>query len=165
MNPVDKCMLKAYNNIIKNPPWGISVSLPDPDDFTRWLINMKGPSDTPYEHTMFRLDLKHNDDRFHPPNIKFIGRVPMHPNIDEDGTICLSILTNTGYSPTLVGETILVSIQSLLGSPNPYECLRSELGILFLEDQETYNTIIRMHCQGDDLLFNEIINDKKLINS
>lgn len=154
-------MVKGFDKITKNPPYGISVDLLDPNDPTIWIVNMKGPVDTLYEHNTFKLEFMHRD-RFKPPIVKFIERVPMHPNIGEDGTICLDILTEERYSPALYGPTVLMSIQSLLSEPNPHECVRSNLGALLLKDPDTYNAVIRMHCQGDDLLFNEHINDKSV---
>ena len=155
-----KSMKRFYNDIEKNPPYGISVTLPNPDDFTLWMVSMKGPKDTPYEHNTYKLELIHRD-RFSPPSVRFVGRIPLHPNIGEDGTICLDILTNKeSYPCAIAGENALISIQSLLSDPNPHECLRISLGALLLKDPDTYNEIIRMHCQGDDLLFDELINDK-----
>lgn len=45
-----------------------------------------------------------------------------HPNIDRLGRICLDVLKNN-WSPALQIRTILLSIQALLGAPNPEDPL------------------------------------------
>ena len=56
-----------------------------------------------------------------PPRIRFLTRI-YHPNIDRLGRICLDVLKNN-WSPALQIRTILLSIQALLGEPNPEDPL------------------------------------------
>lgn len=56
-----------------------------------------------------------------PPKIRFLTRI-YHPNIDRLGRICLDVLKNN-WSPALQIRTILLSIQALLGAPNPEDPL------------------------------------------
>lgn len=56
-----------------------------------------------------------------PPRIRFLTRI-YHPNIDRLGRICLDVLKNN-WSPALQIRTILLSIQALLGAPNPEDPL------------------------------------------
>ena len=67
---------------------------------------------------MFNLELFLPDDYpMTPPKIRFLTRI-YHPNIDRLGRICLDVLKNN-WSPALQIRTILLSIQALLGAPNP----------------------------------------------
>ena len=51
-----------------------------------------------------------------PPKIKFLTKM-FHPNIYNDGSICLDILSHM-WSPVYDVASILTSIQSLLTDPN-----------------------------------------------
>lgn len=67
---------------------------------------------------VFNLELFLPDDYpMTPPRIRFLTRI-YHPNIDRLGRICLDVLKNN-WSPALQIRTILLSIQALLGAPNP----------------------------------------------
>lgn len=71
---------------------------------------------------MFQLELFLPDDYpMCPPRIRFLTRI-YHPNIDRLGRICLDVLKNN-WSPALQIRTILLSIQALLGAPNPEDPL------------------------------------------
>ena len=70
----------------------------------------------------FKLELFLPDDYpMCPPRIRFLTRI-YHPNIDRLGRICLDVLKNN-WSPALQIRTILLSIQALLGAPNPEDPL------------------------------------------
>lgn len=71
---------------------------------------------------VFQLELFLPDDYpMCPPRIRFLTRI-YHPNIDRLGRICLDVLKNN-WSPALQIRTILLSIQALLGAPNPEDPL------------------------------------------
>lgn len=71
---------------------------------------------------VFKLELFLPDDYpMCPPRIRFLTRI-YHPNIDRLGRICLDVLKNN-WSPALQIRTILLSIQALLGAPNPEDPL------------------------------------------
>jgi len=71
---------------------------------------------------VFDLELFLPDDYpMTPPKIRFLTKI-YHPNIDRLGRICLDVLKNN-WSPALQIRTILLSIQALLGAPNPEDPL------------------------------------------
>lgn len=78
---------------------------------------------------------------FRPPVIKFVTPV-YHPNIDVDGKICLDVLQmppSGSYNPAITLESILLSIQLLLGSPNPDDPLRSDVAEEYRYHRERFN--------------------------
>jgi ubiquitin-conjugating enzyme E2 N len=85
-----------------------------------------------------------------PPKIRFLTKI-YHPNIDKLGRICLDVLKSICYddlflesqlivvgnwSPALQIRTILLSIQALLGAPNPDDPLANDVAQRWKEDEQ-----------------------------
>ena len=76
------------------------------------------PAETPFEDGSFRLTMTFTESYPNkPPNVRFISKM-FHPNIYNNGELCLDILQNR-WSPTYDVAAVLTSIQSLLNDPNP----------------------------------------------
>lgn len=110
------------------------------DDKTNLLsfeVNLRGPIDTPYQGGIFRL--KFNIDREYPmcpPKVKFLTKI-YHPNINNDGSICLDLLKTT-WCPAYDYSKILLTIYALLSEPNPNDPLEPEIASYYRNDFETY---------------------------
>ncbi|CAH0597101.1 unnamed protein product [Chrysodeixis includens] len=112
------------------PPWGI-VCQPRKDDVYDVLnFTLQGPAGSPYENGYFKLTVTIPQKYpFEPPLVKFITPV-YHPNIDKGGRICMDMLKmppHGAWLPTITLETLLVSLQTLLGNPNPDDPLMMDL--------------------------------------
>ncbi|KAL9106313.1 MAG: hypothetical protein Q9227_008649 [Pyrenula ochraceoflavens] len=113
---------------------GISA-VPHDDNLRYFDVNIHGPSQSPYEGGIFKLELFLPEDYpMTPPKIRFLTKI-YHPNIDKLGRICLDVL-KSNWSPALQIRTILLSIQALLGAPNPDDPLANDVAQRWKEDQE-----------------------------
>lgn len=94
-----------------------------------------------------------------PPKMTFQSPVPFHPNIYEDGRLCISILHPPGedeygyesarerWSPVQTPETILVSVISLLNSPNDESPANLEAAKLFRDEVAGKSKEFRKRCR------------------
>lgn len=97
---------------------GISA-FPQDGNLLSWTGTIKGPEDTYYSGLTFKLSLEFPSNYpMSPPTVLFT--TPMfHPNVDMAGRICLDILKDK-WSAVYNVQSILLSLQSLLGEPNKF---------------------------------------------
>lgn len=125
-----KRITKDLEEIKKDPMPHISAG-PVGDDLYHWTGCVIGPQKTPYEGGVFKVDILFPADYpFKPPKIKFITKI-FHPNISTTGAICVSILKDDGWSPSLSISKVLLSIVSLLDDINADDPLVPEIAILY----------------------------------
>ncbi|KAF9354964.1 Ubiquitin-conjugating enzyme E2 15 [Mortierella sp. AD094] len=121
---------KQLRELSKNPVEGFSAGLVDESNIFEWEIMIMGPQDTLYEGGFFRAILTFPQDYpLMPPKLKFDIDI-YHPNVYPNGEVCISILHPPGedkygyekaserWSPVHTVETILISVISMLSSPN-----------------------------------------------
>lgn len=103
--------------LMMSPTPGISA-FPDADgNLMHWTATIIGPTETPYSGLTLKLSFSF------PPNYPYsaptvLFKTPIyHPNIDFSGRICLDILKDK-WSAVYNVQTVLLSLQSLLGEPN-----------------------------------------------
>ena len=114
---------KEIQDILKDTLSGITITsqnnTTEITDFTRLKGHFDGPPDTPYEGGHYEVDIHITPEYpFKPPQMKFITKI-WHPNVSsQTGAICLDTL-GTQWSPVLTVKSALISLQSLLSSPEP----------------------------------------------
>ena len=93
---------------------GISA-FPEADNMFSWIATISGAEDTPYAGLRYKLSMKFTSSYpYAAPCVTFITSC-FHPNVDlQGGSICLDILKEK-WSAVYNVQTILLSIQSLLG--------------------------------------------------
>ena len=126
-------------------PIGVSAA-PIGDDLFAWHGLLCGPDNSPFEGGVFELELDFSSEYpFKAPLVKFTTKV-FHPNVFETGGICLDILREK-WSPSLDIRSLLISIQSLLVSPDLHTshegAANSEAEYIYRTDRARYNSIVR----------------------
>ncbi|KAE9970731.1 hypothetical protein EG328_006100 [Venturia inaequalis] len=120
---------------INNDPHSQIVAEPvREEDLTHLKGKFKGPPDTPYEGGTYVIDIKiPGDYPFRPPTMKFDTRV-WHPNVSSvTGAICLDTLSSA-WSPVLTIKSALISLQSLLSTPEPKDPQDAEVAGMLLKN-------------------------------
>ncbi|CAN6659952.1 ubiquitin-conjugating enzyme E2 13 [Trichomonascus vanleenenianus] len=129
-----KRIIKETERLISDPVPGISAK-PHDDNLRYFDVTVDGPSQSPYEGGRFKLELFLPEDYpMEAPKIRFLTKI-YHPNIDRLGRICLDVL-KTNWSPALTIRTILLSIQALLGAPNPDDPLANDVAQNWKDDEK-----------------------------
>ncbi|CAJ0759001.1 10842_t:CDS:2, partial [Entrophospora sp. SA101] len=110
---------------------------------------------TPYEGGIFSATLRFPTDYpLSPPSMKFTCEM-FHPNVYQDGLVCISILHPPGedpnmyessaerWSPVQSVEKILLSVVSMLAEPNDESGANIEACKIWRTDREEYNRIVK----------------------
>ncbi|KAI9714856.1 MAG: hypothetical protein M1820_000145 [Bogoriella megaspora] len=113
------------------------------DDLTHLKGQFEGPPDTPYEGGKFFVDIKiPNDYPFRPPIMKFDTKM-WHPNVSsQTGAICLDTLSSA-WSPVLTIKSALISLQSLLSTPEPKDPQDAEVAGMLIRNPAEFEHVAR----------------------
>eukprot|EP00210_Caulerpa_lentillifera_P000211 g206.t1 len=152
-NPESRAALllrKQLRELLRTPVDGFSAGLIDESDIFEWQVTVMGPPDTFYEGGFFNCRLSFPKDYpNNPPTCKFVSDM-WHPNVYKDGRVCISILHKpgndpTGYedaserwSPVHTVETIMLSIISMLSSPNDESAANIDAAKDWREDRDGF---------------------------
>ncbi|KAI8084828.1 ubiquitin carrier protein, related [Halteromyces radiatus] len=133
-----KRIQRELNDLAKNPPPGITAGPVDEDMF-HWKGSVAGPENTPYKGGTFYLDIVFSADYpFKPPKVKFITKI-YHPNIDDDGSICVDLLKSDVWKPATKIHQVLDALAMLLEHPNPDDALVSSIAEAYNTNRAKYN--------------------------
>ncbi|KAI5359607.1 Putative ubiquitin-conjugating enzyme E2, ubiquitin-conjugating enzyme/RWD [Septoria linicola] len=144
---------------------GISVGLDSSSDSSifSWtvMLMLSDEQDSLYGGGCFRAKLTFPPDYPHsPPKLKFETPI-FHPNVYPNGEVCISILhagedqygyehASERWSPVQTPETILLSVISMLGSPNDESPANIEAGKMWREDRREFKKRVR-RCVRDSM--------------
>ncbi|KAJ3022094.1 hypothetical protein HKX48_007027 [Thoreauomyces humboldtii] len=137
-----------------NPVPGFRVGMQEDNIFV-WEVGIIGPLGTSYEGGYFLATIKFPQDfPFNPPSFTFLNGF-YHPNVYEDGRLCISILHPPGddemsgesaaerWNPTQSVESILLSVISLLNDPNTSSPANVDASIQFRKDPQAFAEKVR----------------------
>ncbi|KAL5285685.1 CDC34 family protein [Megaselia abdita] len=132
-----------YKSLLSDPVEGFRVKLIKEENLFEWEVAIFGPPQTLYEGGYFKAHMKFPSDYpYSPPSIRFLSKV-WHPNVYENGDLCISILhppiddPQSGelpcerWNPTQNVRTILLSVISLLNEPNSFSPANVDASVMY----------------------------------
>lgn len=138
-----RALALEYKSLQEEPVEGFRVKLLNEDNLFEWEVAIFGPPDTLYQGGYFKAHMKFpHDYPYSPPSIRFLTKV-WHPNVYENGDLCISILhppvddPQSGelpcerWNPTQNVRTILLSVISLLNEPNTYSPANVDASVMY----------------------------------
>ncbi|TPX41090.1 hypothetical protein SeMB42_g03560 [Synchytrium endobioticum] len=158
ISPAVVALSRQFRELSKSPIPGFIVSLKD-DDIFEWEVGIIGPPGTAYAGGYFVATMKFPQDYpFSPPTFAF--KDPFwHPNVYNDGKVCISILhppgddehgyehANERWLPTQTPESILLSIVSLIPDPNLSSPANVDAGVQYRNDRRGYEAKVRQQVE------------------
>ncbi|OHT07486.1 NEDD8-conjugating enzyme Ubc12 [Tritrichomonas foetus] len=125
------------------------VVFPNPNDIKFFHVTISPDSGT-WAGGTFVFSVKVGDDwPISPPSVIAITKI-WHPNIAENGEVCLSMLKEN-YSPTISISHIIAGLQFLFCEPNPQSPLNKDAAIQMFQDKETFamkaKEYIKKYCK------------------
>ncbi|PWN26835.1 putative UBC5-E2 ubiquitin-conjugating enzyme [Jaminaea rosea] len=137
-----KRITKELADLSKEPLPGIAVSASEANVY-QWQAVIAGPADSPYAKGSFNLSLEFPAEYpFKGPKVRFATKI-YHPNVDEEGAVCLGILKSEAWKPSTKAATVLQSIQNLLSEPDPDDALVASIAELYKKDRPQFDHIAK----------------------
>lgn len=87
-----RTLMLEVKSLQEEPVEGFRVKLVNEENLFEWEVAIFGPPSTLYEGGYFKANMKFpHDYPYSPPTVKFLTKV-WHPNVYENGDLCISIL-------------------------------------------------------------------------
>ncbi|UXI15502.1 deoxyribodipyrimidine photolyase [Sarcoptes scabiei] len=156
-----RALTHEFKSLQEEPVEGFRVKLVNDENLFEWEVAIFGPPETLYQGGYFKARVMFPYDYpYNPPTLKFLTKV-WHPNVYENGDLCISILhppvedPQSGelacerWNPTQNVRTILLSVISLLNEPNTSSPANVDASIMYRKWRDTkgkdkeYETIIK----------------------
>ncbi|KAM6962715.1 cell division cycle 34 homolog a [Aplochiton taeniatus] len=138
-----KALMLEMKSLQDEPVEGFKITLVDESDLYNWEVAIFGPPNTHYEGGYFKTRIKFPIDYpYSPPAFRFLTKM-WHPNIYENGDVCISILhppvddpqsgelPSERWNPTQNVRTILLSVISLLNEPNTFSPANVDASVMY----------------------------------
>lgn len=126
-------------------PSHVFMERPNQADVMNYRILLKIDEGV-YRGGKFSFDLKiPNTYPFDPPKLKCITKT-FHPNIDQDGNVCLNILRED-WKPVLTINSIIYGLLHLFYEPNPEDPLNKEAAQLLKQDRRQFESAVRRYMK------------------
>jgi len=96
------------------------------------------PESSAYNKGAWKVDIEFpNEYPFKPPKLSFKTKI-YHPNIDEEGQVCLPILLSENWKPLTKIEEVIRALVSLIDHPETDHPLRADLAEEYIKEREKF---------------------------
>ena len=151
-----KKLMKEFKVLNESHDLPFSLGLEDENDMFKWLITIYGPEESIYEGGLFQATMEFPPTYpNNPPKLRFTTAM-WHPNIYKNGEVCVSILHEPVFDETNEMETmeekwrpilgvkeVLLSVISMLCSPNLESNANVDASIQYRNDKAGFNKKVR----------------------
>lgn len=129
-----------------NLPKTCNTEFPDPDDLLSFKLIIC-PDEGFYRTGRFVFSFKVGPNYPHePPKVKCETQV-YHPNIDQQGNVCLNILRED-WKPVLTINSIVYGLQYLFLEPNPEDPLNKEAAEVLTTNRRLFEQNVQKAMRG-----------------
>ena len=121
---IKKAIYIQVNDLLKNPPENVKITVIDPNNITRLDIRIAGPEGTPYEGGLFHFEMILDRDTFpcQPPEVVLRTKI-YHPNvINQIGQLDLQILNPHYWRPSIKLRKLIEELINFLKHPEDGVC-------------------------------------------
>ncbi|XP_037694325.1 ubiquitin/ISG15-conjugating enzyme E2 L6 isoform X1 [Choloepus didactylus] len=132
-----KRVAKELEDLQRSPPRYLRNLFSDDANVLVWHMLLL-PDQPPYNLKAFSLCIIFPPDYpFKPPMLKFTTKI-YHPNVDENGQVCLPIISNENWKPCTKTCQVLEALNGLVNKPELGQPLRVELADLLTQNPELF---------------------------
>nr|P25868.1 RecName: Full=Ubiquitin-conjugating enzyme E2 7; AltName: Full=E2 ubiquitin-conjugating enzyme 7; AltName: Full=Ubiquitin carrier protein 7; AltName: Full=Ubiquitin-protein ligase 7 [Triticum aestivum] len=136
------------------PSMGFQLGFVDDSNVFEWQVTIIGPPETLYDGGYFNAIMSFPQNYPNsPPTVRFTSEM-WHPNVYPDGRVCISIhppgddpngyeLASERWTPVHTVESIVLSIISMLSSPNDESPANIEAAKDWREKQDEFKKKVR----------------------
>uniref|UniRef100_V9L9R9 E2 ubiquitin-conjugating enzyme n=1 Tax=Callorhinchus milii TaxID=7868 RepID=V9L9R9_CALMI len=130
-------ILKELDEIRKSGNSSFRVTFADDANIHLWN-GLLIPENPPYDKGAFKIEIVFPTEYpFKPPRITFKTKI-YHPNIDEKGQVCLSIISADNWKPATRTHQVINALLTLVNVPEPEHPLRADLAEEYSKDHKKF---------------------------
>eukprot|EP00211_Chloroparvula_japonica_P008235 CAMPEP_0119124608 /NCGR_PEP_ID=MMETSP1310-20130426/4185_1 /TAXON_ID=464262 /ORGANISM="Genus nov. species nov., Strain RCC2339" /LENGTH=160 /DNA_ID=CAMNT_0007114587 /DNA_START=116 /DNA_END=598 /DNA_ORIENTATION=- len=134
----------------KDKPFGFNARPETKSDgsvnLMKWNCCVPGKEGTPYEGSNIPVVMLFSDNYPMRPPLLYLPVGFWHPNIYDDGQVCLSIL-GKAWSSAITFKQILLGIQELLDNPNPKSPAQAGPYSQFVKSKKLYDERVKVEAE------------------
>ncbi|KAI9014842.1 ubiquitin-conjugating enzyme/RWD-like protein, partial [Gaertneriomyces semiglobifer] len=126
-------------DLAKTPVPNASVAPENEEDPLKWKGTLTGPEASAFKGGVFCITMEFPTDYpFKPPKVLFQTKI-YHPNVDDDGSVCLATLKTEVWKPSTKISDVLTALVDLLENPVPEDPLRPAIAEIYQQDRAQFN--------------------------
>nr|KAF6343007.1 hypothetical protein mPipKuh1_010738 [Pipistrellus kuhlii] len=137
--PLMSNVIQELEDLQKDLPHYLRNLSSDDADVLVWDVLLL-PERSPYNLRAFNVRISFPEDYpMSPPTVTFTTKI-YHPNVGDDGQVCLPIISHQNWNPSTKAYQALKALNELVNEPNLAEPLRLELADLLTLDSEKFHS-------------------------